>query len=150
MVILTIFAIFSVLFNVFGATAQLCPTLPRPLPPPMDLPIIDALPNPWKFFNNASLHSPADWRCRKAELMTLVQEYMYGYYPDHSLERVRATRNGSSITINVSVGHKSTSFGATLTLPTSINATRRHPVPVVINTDPVNNTVFLGSGAVVS
>ena len=78
--------------------------------------------------------------------MTLVQEYMYGYYPDHAFERVHATRTGNSLNITVSFGRRSATFGATITLPTSVNATRRSPVPVVINTDPVNNTVFLGSG----
>ena len=139
--------VLALLVGILNVNALSCPrTLPRPLPAPIDLPIIEALPDPFKFFNNASLRSPEDWSCRRAELMTLMQEYMYGYYPDHSLERVRATRSGNSVNITISVGRKTSTFGATITLPTSVNASRRTPVPVVINTDPVNNTVFLGSG----
>lgn len=63
------------LYSVFGASAasQACPALPNPLPAPTDLPIIDVMPNPFQFFDNRTLHSQADWECRKAELKTLVQ-----------------------------------------------------------------------------
>ncbi|THH02311.1 hypothetical protein EW145_g6763 [Phellinidium pouzarii] len=130
-----------------AAHPQTCPpTLSRSLPAPTDLPIIEALPDPWTFFNNASLKSPADWACRKAELLTLVQEYMYGYYPDTSRETVKASRDGDTLVVTVSVGKKSGKFNVTLSMPTNVNATRRDPVPVVISAGGVNDTVFLGSG----
>ncbi|KAF8887575.1 hypothetical protein BD779DRAFT_1527000 [Infundibulicybe gibba] len=78
-----------------------CPTLPKPLPSATSLPIITALPNPWQFFDGTPVRSTADWSCRKAEIKTLAQEYLYGYYPDHSRE----------------TGGKSASFETTLTLP---------------------------------
>ncbi|KAL5498115.1 hypothetical protein ACEPAH_2245 [Sanghuangporus vaninii] len=147
MAIPAVLFVFSLLVGVLRASALSCPTtLPRRLPAPTDLPIVESLPDPFKFFNDAPLRSPEEWACRRAELMTLMQEYMYGYYPDHSLERIHATRNGNSINITVSVGRRTSTFSATITLPTSVNASRKAPVPVVINTDPVNNTVFLGSG----
>ncbi|KAH8115116.1 hypothetical protein DFH11DRAFT_1508196 [Phellopilus nigrolimitatus] len=125
---------------------QACPALPSPLPAPTELPIIEALPDPWTFFNNKSLLSPADWECRKAELKTLVQEYMYGYYPDHSLETVTAVRSEDALSITVAVGERSGTFNATLSMPTNVNASAENPVPVVISAGGVNNTVFLGSG----
>ncbi|PSR73848.1 hypothetical protein PHLCEN_2v10330 [Hermanssonia centrifuga] len=129
-----------------AALPEACPRLPNKLPAPTDLPIIDDLPNPFRFFNNVSLKSTADWACRKAELKILVQEYMYGYYPDHSRETVRTVRTNGTLVITVSVGGKSGSFNATLELPTSIDATPRRPVPVVISAGGQNDTVFLGSG----
>ncbi|KAI5115455.1 hypothetical protein M0805_001278 [Coniferiporia weirii] len=149
MAILAVFSLLSLLLVAGASTArppQACPALPRSLPAPTDLPIIEPLPDPWTFFNNASVKSPEDWACRKAELLTLVQEYMYGYYPDHSRETVSAVRNGTALSVTVSVGKKSGSFNVTLSMPTSVNATRRHPVPVVISAGGVNDTVFLGSG----
>lgn len=146
MAISTILTLLPLLFSSALVNAQACPALPSPLPAPTDLPIISAFPDPFTFFNNASVQSPDDWACRKAELKTLVQEYMYGYYPDHSLENVTARRSGNSITITVSAGGKSSSFGATLSLPTSTRATAQNPAPVVISAGGVNNTVFLGSG----
>ena len=123
-----------------------CPALPSPLPAPTNLPVIDAMPDPFTFFNNATVETPEDWDCRRAELLTLVQEYMYGYYPDHSQETVKATRNGNSLSITVSANGRSAAFGATLALPTNVRATSQSPVPVVISAGGVDNNVFLGSG----
>lgn len=126
-----------------------CPALPNPLPAPTDMPIIDAFPDPWTFFNNETVRSPADWECRKAELKTLVQEYMYGYFPDPSLEKVHAVRSGEgglNVTVSVSLGRNTASWNITLEMPTNVRASREHPVPVVVSAGGVNDTVFTGSG----
>ena len=78
--------------------------------------------------------------------MTLVQEYMYGYYPDHSLETVNATRNGNAISITVSNGEGSGTFDATLEFPTNVQATAENPVPVVISAGGVNDSAFIDYG----
>ena len=123
-----------------------CPALPNPLPEPTDLPEIPALPDPFKFFNNETVRTREDWLCRRKELLTFVQEYMYGYYPDHSKEKVTATRNGSSVSITVSAGGKSGTFAASIELPTNVVASPRNKVPVVISAGGVNDTAFIGSG----
>lgn len=71
---------------------------------------------------------------------------MYGYYPDTSKERVSAVRSGENLTVTVSKGQLSGSFTVTLSFPTNVNATARHPAPVVISAGGVNNTVFLANG----
>lgn len=121
-----------------------CPALPSPLPTFDELPDIPALPNPFQFFNGDPLTSQEDWTCRKAELTILVQEYLYGYYPDHSLETVTATRSGDSVTVTVAAGGQSGSFVVSLILPTGASAAS--PVPVVITAGGVDNDVFIGSG----
>ncbi|KAK0188191.1 hypothetical protein F5146DRAFT_1104901 [Armillaria mellea] len=99
------------------------------LPKPADLPIIPDLPDPFTFrLTKQRVNSRADWPARK-EILTLVQQYLYGYYPEHSLETVRATRSGNNLTINVSAGGMSTSFAAALTFPSG-GASAAHPVPV--------------------
>ena len=123
-----------------------CPTLPSPLPAPTDLPVINVMPDPFTFFNNDTVASPDDWACRKAELMTLVQEYMYGYYPDHSQETVNATRNGDTIAITVSNSEGSGTFEATLEFPTNVQATAANPAPVVISAGGVNDSAFIDNG----
>ncbi|KAL5524931.1 hypothetical protein ACEPAF_8800 [Sanghuangporus sanghuang] len=143
---MTVFVYLALLFAAKTVRAQACPSLPSPLPAPTDLPVIDVMPNPFTFFNNASVQTPEDWDCRRAELLTLVQEYMYGYYPDHSQETVNATRTGNSLSITVSANGKSATFGASLALPTNVRATPQSPVPVVISAGGVDNNVFLGSG----
>lgn len=139
--------------SVLGATTArpgACPALPNPLPAPTDLPIIEAFPNPWTFFNNETVRSPADWECRKAELKTLVQEYMYGYFPDPSQETVRASRSGAgglNLSVEVEFQGKKTSWNVTLSMPTNgVVPTKEKPIPVVISAGGINDTVFTGSG----
>ena len=135
--------------------SAICPHLPNPLPSATSLPIITALPNPFTFFNGQPLRSQADWSCRKEELKILVQEYLYGYYPDHSLEHVSSHRfSNDTILIEIRKGSKVANFSATLTFPNSTTSTtttttkerKRDPIPVVINTGGLDNDVFLESG----
>lgn len=125
-----------------------CPSLPNPLPAPTDLPVINVMPDPFTFFNNDTVASPDDWACRKAELMTLIQEYMYGYYPDHSQETVNATRNSNTNTISIAVSNSggSGTFEATLEFPTNVQATKENPAPVVISAGGVNDSAFIDYG----
>ncbi|KAK0221991.1 hypothetical protein IW262DRAFT_1448147 [Armillaria fumosa] len=109
------------------------------LPKPADLPIIPNLPDPFTF--RLTDQRPA----RKKEIFILVQQYLYGYYPERSLETVRATRSGNNLTVNISVGGKLASFAATLTFPSG-GASASHPVPVVINPVAIDNNAFLNSG----
>ncbi len=126
------------------ATASLGST--QLLPKPADLPIIPVLPDPFTFrLTNQRVNSRADWPARKKEIFTLVQQYLYGYYPERSLEAVRATRSGNNLTIDVSAGGKSASFAATLSFPSG-GASASHPVPVVINPGAIDNNAFLNSG----
>ncbi|KAK0449248.1 hypothetical protein EV421DRAFT_1780748 [Armillaria borealis] len=116
------------------------------LPKPADLPIIPVLPDPFTFrLTNQRVNSRADWPARKKEIFTLVQQYLYGYYPERSLETVRTTRSGNNLTINVSAGGKSASFAATLSFPSG-GASASHPVPVVINPGSIDNNAFLNLG----
>ena len=146
------------------AAAQSCAPLPAKLPQPSDLPIISTLPDPFTFrLSNRRVDSVADWECRRAELKTLVQEYLYGYYPDRALEAVRASRHENNLTITVSTGGKSASFLANITFPTAAQGSQNRTqgaslaasrVPVVIAAGtylaPVNITPFLESGVAVA
>ncbi|KAI1795027.1 hypothetical protein LXA43DRAFT_1110356 [Ganoderma leucocontextum] len=136
------------------ATAQPCAPLPAQLPEPSDLPIISTLPDPFTFrLSDRRVRSRADWPCRRAELLTLVQHYLYGFYPDPAREAVRASRSrdGVNLTISVSVGGRTASFPANITLPRG--ASRARKVPVVIATGPlvpVPPEPFLESGVAVA
>ena len=134
-----------------SALARGCAPLPTRLPQPSDLPIITTLPDPFTFrLSNRRVESYADWACRRTELKTLVQEYLYGYYPDHSLETVNTERIGNNLSVTVSVGDRSASFLANVTFPPKAS----FPLPVVIAAGtvlaPVNITPFLASGVAVA
>lgn len=124
-----------------------CAPIRFPLPQPSDLPVIPLLPDPFTFrLSPDRVRSTADWACRKQEIFTLVQQYLYGFYPDHAAETVKATRSGNALNITVSVGRKSASFPATLTFPTNVTASAQNPVPVVINPGGIPTAPFLASG----
>lgn len=129
-----------------AAAPTRCDVSQAQLPKPSDFPIIDTLPDPFTFrLSNRRVSSRADWECRREELMTLVQQYLYGFYPDRSRERVVAQRSGKNLTISVFVDGKSASFPAILTFPPR-NATHAGRVPVMINPGSIDNGPFLDSG----
>ncbi|KAI0650845.1 hypothetical protein C8Q79DRAFT_1116388 [Trametes meyenii] len=72
------------------------------LPNPSDLPIISTLPDPFTFrLSNRRVESRADWECRREELTLLVQQYLYGFYPNRDQEKVFAHRDGDNLIISV-------------------------------------------------
>ncbi|KAI0334197.1 hypothetical protein GY45DRAFT_1380405 [Cubamyces sp. BRFM 1775] len=136
-----------------GASSCCAPSV-ADLPQPSELPVINTLPDPFTFrLSNRRVESRADWGCRREELMVLVQQYLYGFYPDHFCERVHARREGNNLTITVSVDGKSASFNADMVFPSEMDRGER--VPVVITTGPTdlvpaNTTSFLESGVAVA
>ncbi|EJF62194.1 hypothetical protein DICSQDRAFT_58498 [Dichomitus squalens LYAD-421 SS1] len=151
--VLALHAIIVLGLRVIGvAIAQGCAPSAAQLPEPSDLPIISTLPDPFTFrLSDRRVRSRADWDCRRAELKTLVQHYLYGYWPDPTRETVRASRDGINLTISVSVDGKTASFPANITLPSG--ASRANRVPVVIATGPlvpVPPEPFLESGVAVA
>ena len=133
------------------AAAQACPPLPASLPAPSDFPIIPALPDPFTFrLSGAKVQSVADFACRKRELLALVQEYFYGFYPDHARERVSAVRAGPNLTITVAVDGKSASFPATLAFPPNVSVSPAHRVPVVLSPGLIDDNAFLASGVAIA
>ncbi|KAF9525769.1 hypothetical protein CPB83DRAFT_908886 [Crepidotus variabilis] len=120
----------SVIFLAAQRVYSQCTPLPTPLPRFGSLTATNVLPNPFVFYNGTAVASPADWNCRRQEIKTILQEYLFGYYPDHSKETVTATRSGNTISITVTAGGKSGKFSATLALPSG--ATKDKPAPVMI------------------
>ncbi len=134
--VLAFFALARLSLAATPTCASTCPSLARPLPYPTDLPIVSALPDPWTFFDGTPVKSTEDWACRKAELTILIQEYMYGYYPDHSLETVSASRSGNNLTVTVKQGNNTASFPALIALPNNTVASPHNRVPVMISAEP--------------
>ena len=86
-----------------------------------------------------------------------LREFIYfsnistdGYYPDHSLETVTATRSGNSVAITVTAGGKTAKFNAAINLPTAGGtATPATPAPVVIAIGGIDNNAYLKQGVAV-
>lgn len=146
-----IMAIFiSIAFETLAQNATAtCPTTPSPWPSPSFYPDLATLPDPYTYLDGKSrVKSVADWyACRKPEIINFLQEYQYGYYPDHSQENVTATRSGNTLTITVTAGGKTGSFQASINLPTS--GSSGGAVPVIIATGGIDNNAYLTQGIAV-
>ncbi|KAG9237922.1 hypothetical protein BJ875DRAFT_108560 [Amylocarpus encephaloides] len=123
-----------------------CPTTPSPLPKAATFPRMSTLPDPFTYLDGTSrVKTKEEWyKCRQPEILKFLQEYQYGYYPDHSAETVTATRSGNSVSISVSAGGKTGSFKATINLPSG--ASSMAPAPVVISIGGMDNAAYLRQG----
>jgi hypothetical protein len=92
--------------------------------------------------------STAEWyACRQPEILRMVQQYQYGFYPDHSAETVTATRSGNSLSISVAAGGKTAQFSAQINLPSGASSSK--PAPVVIAIGGIDNNAYLNQGVAV-
>ena len=149
-----------------------CATIPSPFPKWSQLPQQTTLPDPFlplafTTTDNAGsqpvtefaqdvmtgkgknrIQTPEEWyQCRQPEIVNMLQEYQYGYYPDHSQETVTATRSGNTVSISVTASGKTGKFSATVKLPTG--ASKSAPAPVVINIGGMQDQPYLQAGIAV-
>ena len=113
-------------------------SLPDPFLPPSYMTLDNAESNPDNFTQNIMngrgpkrVTTREEWyQCQQPQLIQLLQEYLYGNYPDHSQETVEVLRYGNTMTINVTAGGKTGSFSARLSIPSS--SSRKGPFPAMI------------------
>lgn len=142
-------ALLGSLIPVQGQVNITCPAAPSPLPRAASFNRVPTLPDPFLYLDGKTrVQSKEEWyQCRQPEIVHLLQEYQYGYYPDHSQERVTATRNGNTVSITVAAGGKTGSFSATISLPSGASASNK--APVVIGIGFLDNNAFLREGIAV-
>lgn len=85
------------------------------------------LPNPFTKFDGSSVSSKADWRCRREEIRKLAEKYVLGTKPPPP-ERVTGSVTDTQITVQVTDAGKTSSFTATVKLPSVGQA----PYPAII------------------
>lgn len=126
-----------------------CPKTPTPWPAASTYLSMSTLPDPFTYLDGTSrVASKDEWyQCRQPEVLQFLQQYQYGFYPDHSAETVTATRTSNTVTINVAAGGKTGSFKASIILPTP--ASSASPVPVIIAIGCIDNNAYLKSGIAV-
>jgi hypothetical protein len=123
-----------------------CPATPNPMPKAAAFPSVKTMPDPLLYLDGKTrVQSKDEWiQCRQPEILKLLQEYQYGYYPDHSQETVSATRSGNTLTVTVAAAGKSASIAATLNLPSGSG-----PFPVVISIGGMDNKAYTNAGIAV-
>ncbi|KAF2203018.1 hypothetical protein GQ43DRAFT_500603 [Delitschia confertaspora ATCC 74209] len=120
-----------------------CPQTPSPMPKAATFSSIKTMPDPFLYLDGKTrVQSKEEWyQCRQPEIVKLLQEYQYGYYPDHSQETVTATRNGNKLDVSIAVGGKTAKISATVNLPSGSG-----PFPVVIAIGGIDNNAYLKQG----
>ncbi|GAB2900269.1 glucuronyl esterase domain-containing protein [Streptomyces mayteni] len=91
------------------------------------------LPDPFTRIDGTRITTRADWRCRRAEIRELAERTVYGQKPARP-DSVTGTVSRTGITVNVSHQGRSSSFSASVELPSGSG-----PFPAVV--------VFGGFGA---
>ncbi|KAF9034287.1 hypothetical protein BJ165DRAFT_1417416 [Panaeolus papilionaceus] len=99
-----------------------CPTLPSSI----TLKSVPRLNDPFTFFNGQKVTTKAQWECRQAEILQLVQRYEAGTLPPKP-SSVTGSYSGGRLTINVSEAGKSISFQVTISSPSGTA-----PFPAII------------------
>ncbi|KAH8631220.1 carbohydrate esterase family 15 protein [Alternaria alternata] len=127
-------------------TNIICPTTPNPMPKAAAFPSVKTMPDPFLYLDGKTrVQSKDEWlQCRQPEILKLLQEYQYGYYPDHSQETVSATRSSNTLTVSVAAGGKTASIAASLNLPSGSG-----PFPVVISIGGMDTKSYTNAGIAV-
>lgn len=123
-----------------------CPPVPNPLPKASAFPSVKTMPDPFLYLDGKTrVRSTEEWlACRQPEILAILQEYQYGYYPDRSQETVSATRSGNTLTVTVATGGKTASIAASLNLPVGMG-----PFPVVISIGGMDTRSYTSAGIAV-
>jgi Cellulose binding domain len=74
------------------------------------------LPDPFKKLDGTRISTTSDWRCRREEIKKLAETYVYGAKPAKPAS-VTGTVSRTNITVNVTDNGRSSSFSATVSLP---------------------------------
>jgi len=100
---------------------------PPPLPPLADLPVVQPLPDPFRWSDGSGrLRDPADWARRRAEIKAEIEHYEIGAKPGKP-DHLTASFADNVLTVNVTVN------GETLTLTAEVNLPEGDgPFPAII------------------
>jgi hypothetical protein len=118
-----------------------CPAPPAP-PAFSALPTIANLPDPFLMTNGTRISARDQWRCRRAEISSLVQ--YWGTGPKGAPPATEtATFSGGKLTVVVTQGSTSITLSSTITTPSGAG-----PFPIVISMDGsgVPTSIFTQSG----
>ncbi len=121
-------------------------TCPVPtLPDAGSLPTNARLPDPFRRLDNTRITTTGDWRCRREEIKRLSEKFVYGEKPAKP-QTVSGTVSSSSITVNASHNGRSSSFSASVQLP---SGTGPFPAVVVLGGFGADTAAIRAAGAAV-
>jgi hypothetical protein len=103
------------------------------------------LPDPFKKIDGTRITSKSDWRCRREEIKKSAERFVYGTKPVKPAS-VSGTVSRTGITVNVSDQGRSSSFSASVTLP---SGTGPFPAVFLVGGLGADTTTILNSGVAI-
>jgi len=100
------------------------------------------LPDPFMKINGQRMTTKAEWRCRRQEILRMVEETAYGKKPPKP-SSVSGTIANGRITVNVTENGKTASFSATYTAPSGAGP---YPSAIIYGGFGAPTSVFSGEG----
>jgi hypothetical protein len=96
------------------------------LPDAGSLPTNSRLPDPFRKLDGTRISAKSEWRCRREEIKRLAEKFVYGEKPAKPTS-VTGTVSRTGITVNVNHNGRSSSFSASVSLPSGSG-----PFPAVV------------------
>jgi hypothetical protein len=115
------------------------------LPDLASLPTNARLPDPFRRLDGTRITTRADWRCQREEIKKLAEKFVYGEKPARP-QSVTGTVSRTSITVNVTDNGRSSSFSASVSLPSGSGP---FPAVVVLGGLGADTATIQASGAAV-
>jgi hypothetical protein len=101
------------------------------------------VPNPFQKLDGTIVASVQDWRCRRKEIRSMAERYVYGTKPGKP-ESVTGSVTNNRITVNVTNQGRTASFNATITLP--ITGSAPYPAVFGLGTTGVDTATLASQG----
>jgi hypothetical protein len=105
------------------------------------------LPDPFLMMNGKRITRKEEWKCRRAEIAALAQEFEYGYKPNTPYAASTGMFRNDSIIVTVNDNGKTISFSCKITYPTAGKAP--YPAMIGIGMSNLNNSLLSNLGVAV-
>jgi hypothetical protein len=115
------------------------------LPDVNSLPTNARLPDPFRKLDGTRVTATSDWRCRREEIKKLSEKFVYGEKPGRP-QTVTGTVSSTNITVNATNNGRSSSFSASVQLP---SGTGPFPAVVVLGGFGADTATIRAAGAAV-
>lgn len=118
-----------------------------PMPSYASLPADSCLPDPFTFMDGSRMTTKAQWKCRRAEIAALAQEFEFGYKQNTPYSATTGSFSDKTLTVTVNDNGKTTSFGCSISYPGTGSAP--YPAIIGIGGSTLNNSHLSSLGVAV-
>jgi len=105
------------------------------------------LPDPFKFMDGTEMTSTGQWKCRRAEIAALAQEFIYGYKHNTPYSATTGSFSGNTLKVTVVDSGDTISFNCPITYPST--GTAPYPAMIAVGTSSLPSSALLSMGVAI-